>query len=62
VRILRPDGGMSQVGMVSGTASTKTVASRGLGLLFVEISDPNVMPDVHKTDLDVSGQKDASFG
>jgi hypothetical protein len=44
------------------TALTKTVTSRGLGLLFVEISATNVIPKEHKTDLDASGQINASSG
>jgi hypothetical protein len=62
VRIWRLNDGMSRVGMGCRTASIETVTSREPGLLFMDISAINLIKKVHKTDHDVSGQIDASFG
>lgn len=48
--------------MESHTASTKTITSRGPGLLFVDVSATNVMPKVYETDLGELGRTDSSFG
>jgi hypothetical protein len=62
VRIWRLNGGMSRVGTGSRTASIEIVTSREPGLLFMDISATIVIRKVHKTDHDVLGQIDASFG
>lgn len=62
MRIWRLDGGMSRVEMQSRKASRETVTSREPGLLFIDISATNAIRKVHKTDHDVLGRTDASFG
>ena len=48
--------------MQSRKASRETVTSREPGLLFIDISATNAIRKVHKTDHDVLGRTDASFG
>lgn len=62
VRIWRLNDGMSRVGMECRTASIETVTSREPGLLFMDTSATNLIGKVHRTDHDVLGQINASFG
>jgi hypothetical protein len=60
--IWRPDDGMSRMAMKSRMESIETIASLEPGLLFMDISATNATIKVHKTDRNVLGRINASFG
>lgn len=62
MHIWRLDGGMSRMLMKSRMASIETIASLEPGFLFMDISATDVTRRAHKTDRDVRGRINASFG